>query len=56
MNIIKRFRARRECAKLGHLWKFAGSSLGGDWIRCTRCNKLDEYILGIHEPEGYSWL
>lgn len=36
-----------------HNWQKAGDSLGGDWVRCSFCYKLDEYIPGMHEPEGY---
>lgn len=46
---------KRICLKLGHDYKFAGHGLGGDWIRCARCNRLDEYLIGVHEPKGYSW-
>lgn len=41
------------CPKLGHHYVDAGDSLGGTWIQCTNCNKLEEYIPGVHEPDGY---
>ncbi len=44
-----------RCFKMGHLWRFDSHTLGGDWIRCERCNKLDEYLPGVHEPKGYRW-
>lgn len=41
------------CWRLGHCWHYDSDSLVGEWIRCGRCNKLDEYVPGAHEPKGY---
>lgn len=40
----------RCCFRGGHLWHYDGDTLGGIWIRCARCNALDEYLPGLHEP------
>lgn len=41
------------CFRNGHKFVFSSHSLGGDWIRCERCHKLDEFLPGLHEPKGY---
>ena len=41
------------CFRQGHIYKFEQDSLIGEWIRCARCHKLDEYVPGAHEPKGY---
>ena len=53
MKIVERLLSQRICSKLGHDYKYDGDTLAGDWIRCTRCNKLEEYLPGVHEPKGY---
>ncbi len=53
MKLMGYLKNKHLCFKIGHLWKFDGYTLGGDWIRCERCKKLDEYLPGVHEPKGY---
>ncbi len=40
--------------KLGcsHVWSYDGDTLGGIWLRCDRCEQIDEFLPGCHEPEG----
>lgn len=52
-RLLNYLRNKRICFKQGHIWKFDGMTLGGDWIRCERCKKIDEYLPGVHEPKGY---
>lgn len=40
------------CRKDGHLFEVESMSLGGYWVRCTECGKLDEWLPGVHEPRG----
>lgn len=51
--MIDWIRNKIHCFKNGHNYKFDGYTLGGDWIRCARCNKLEEYLPGLHEPKNY---
>lgn len=52
LNPIAYIRARWKCHKEGHLWVKDNPTLGGWWVRCTRCHHLDEYLPGVHEPRG----
>lgn len=53
MKLIRNLIARHNiCRKVGHVWRKDGDTLGGWWIRCKNCNKLDEYLPGLHEPRG----
>jgi hypothetical protein len=53
-RVIKQLIAKwRICRKQGHQYYKDGETLGGDWIRCANCNRLDEYLPGLHEPKGY---
>lgn len=47
-----KFYKRPQCWKHGHIWKFDSNSMGGIWIQCERCNCLEEFIPGAHEPNG----
>lgn len=40
------------CRKIGHIYLYDGDTLGGIWIRCALCKHLEEYLPGVHEPEG----
>lgn len=42
-----------RCWGKDHLYEYDGYTLGGIWIRCTRCGDIDEYLPGLHEPKGY---
>lgn len=53
-SFFKHLWAKRICFKQGHDFVFESSGLIGDWIRCSRCHTLDEYIPGTHEPKGYN--
>lgn len=53
VNIIANLKHRWVCHKLGHNYYFIRHGLTGDWIRCNRCGRTDEYIPGVHEPKGY---
>ena len=56
MNRFLSFIAKkRVCWKLGHIFRYEGETLGGDLIKCTRCDKLDEFLPGVHEPNGYDY-
>lgn len=54
MKLREKITGRLACIKLGHYYWKVGDSLIGDWIRCRRCNKLEEYVPGAHEPAGYN--
>jgi hypothetical protein len=43
-----------KCWGKSHKWKHVGITLGGTWVECQRCYTLDEYLPGLHEPEGAS--
>jgi hypothetical protein len=50
----QRFRNWLTCFKRGyHRFFPVGDTLGGDWVRCQDCWKLDEYLPRVHEPKGY---
>lgn len=51
--MIKWIRNKIYCWKHGHNYKFDGYTLGGDWIKCTRCHRRDEFLPGLHEPKNY---
>lgn len=50
---FQRLRNKRLCWVQGHNYRRVSETLGGDWIRCTNCGHLDEYLPGLHEPKGY---
>lgn len=42
-----------ECFRYGHFaWRKVGETVGGDVVRCVRCNALEEYLPGVHEPKS----
>ena len=43
-----------KCMREGHLFERVDDTLGGVWIKCMRCGKLDEHLPGLHEPKGYN--
>jgi len=49
MNLIKWWKI---CRQQGHYYLFDGNTLGGICIRCSDCNKLEEFLPGVHEPKG----
>ncbi|MFC8008956.1 hypothetical protein [Streptomyces cinereoruber] len=53
MSLLQWIQNKVTCFTQGHDYKFDGFTLGGDWIRCRRCRKLEEYLPGLHEPKGY---
>lgn len=53
--MIGYLRKKIYCLKHGHDYCLMGESLGGDWIQCVRCRKTEEYLPGVHEPEGYDY-
>jgi len=55
MRLIRYLKNKHLCFKMGHIFRFDSYTLGGDWIKCERCNKLDEYLPGVHEPKGYTY-
>jgi hypothetical protein len=56
INPFKWLRLRWDCFRRGeHLFVFDSPGLTGDWIRCSHCRYLDEYIPGAHEPKGYDY-
>jgi len=55
MKFIRYLVNKYTCFKMGHIFRFDSHTLGGDWITCERCKKLDEYLPGVHEPKGYKW-
>jgi Fic family protein len=50
--ILQRIKDKIKCHKNGHVWGYDSETLGGVWIKCSRCFKLDEFLPGVHEPEG----
>ena len=55
MGLLRYLKNKKACFKEGHLWEYEGPTLGGDWIRCTRCRAIEEYLPGAHEPKGYEY-
>jgi len=53
MKFTEWIKAKIECHNIGHAWEYDSDTLGGDWIKCTRCHTIDEYLHGTHEPRGY---
>ena len=51
--MIARIKDKIHCLLHGHDFRFDGVTLGGSWILCRRCHKLDEYLPGVHEPQGF---
>lgn len=49
LNLLNRLTI---CRRNGHLFEVESMSLGGYWVRCTVCRKLDEWLPGVHEPRG----
>lgn len=40
------------CWPEGHVWEYAGVTLGGDWVICIVCYTKEEWLPGVHEPRG----
>lgn len=55
VNPFTLLRRKWDCFRRGeHLYVYDSPSMGGDWIRCSHCRHLDEWIPGVHEPKGYT--
>lgn len=51
-GLTRGWRYLRYCLRGGHAWREDGPTLGGIWLRCATCDTVEEFLPGLHEPEG----
>lgn len=52
--MIQWIKNKIKCMRQGHDFARTQATLGGVWIKCTRCGTIDEHLPGLHEPKGYN--